>query len=174
MEKRYHNQQGLTLIETLIAMTLSSIILMIAINQLNLALKSYTTQRNTLKAQRNMQFAMNYIEKRIRELDQNEIIYHGEIQTIEGKDYKQAKAWIDLSGNTRSSLNTLIYFYRDRGELRVNKNRENNVLVEEIKEVTVREITEGALIEILIYGEGIETPIKSTIKLGHSLKGEKL
>ncbi|ABR48638.1 hypothetical protein Amet_2485 [Alkaliphilus metalliredigens QYMF] len=171
MTKRLHRQEGLTLIEVLIAMTIGSMIVILSISYLNIVVRGYITQQDTLRVERNMRFALNYIEKRIRECDQNQIIYHSDTRTIEGRNYDNQSIWIDLSGNKRSQPNTLIYFYKDTGELRVNKNNENNVLVNMINDIIVNELVEGKLIEIEIFGHGSSHPIKTILRLTNPLDG---
>lgn len=102
------------------------------------------------------------------EYNQKSIIYHNKDNIFEGKDYNNKTAWIDLSGRLSRKQNTLINFYKDKGEIRVNKNNENNVLSKNIKEVIVNELIEGELveIEIITYKSGYSS--KTKLKLEYS------
>lgn len=164
MVQRYNNR-GFTLLETILSMTLFSSVLIVFIP---FATRSITMQQeleNTLNLQHNTRFALNYIEKRIRECDKQQITYYPDKKSIEGKNDTYNKLWIDLSGNKRMTRNTLLYFYRSRGELRVNKNGENNVLVDGIKDIAVTEIVEGELLEIEVFASRIDYSVKTRLKL---------
>ncbi|SDK51835.1 PilW family protein [Natronincola ferrireducens] len=167
MNQYLHDNRGVTLIEIVVSITLISIVMMALTTIFIYSIGSYSRQVDEIAAKQKVQFALNYIEKRIRECDQYQITYHSNNQTIEGRDFEGKKVWIDLSGRRRNSFNTLLYFYRDRGELRVNKKNENNVLVDGIRDILVREIVEGELLEIEVIAHKIDYSVKLRLSLDY-------
>ncbi|AOY77055.1 PilW family protein [Clostridium formicaceticum] len=163
--KIFHSNRGITLVEVLLAMTLFAIILMSLITILTQYISYYRDYHERLAIKQSTRLALNYIEKRIRECNHQQMIYHAESQTIEGQNSMQERVWVDLSGQIRYEENTLLYFNRTTGELRVNKNKEHNVLVRNIKEIIIREIIEGRLIEIEVIAAGLDYSVKTSIRL---------
>lgn len=150
---RGYNNKGFSLLEVILAMTLFSSVLMIFIPFATRSLAMQEELEKKLTLQQNTRFALNYIEKRIRECDKQQILYNSHEKLIKSKNGTYDILWIDLSGNKRTAPNTLLYFYRSKGELRVNKNGENNVLVEDIEDIMVTEIIEGELLEIEVFAK---------------------
>jgi len=70
-----------------------------------------------------------------------------------------------MSGNRRSNKNTLLYFYKSKNEVRINKDNENNVLAVGIKDIKVTEIIEGDLLEIEVFSNEIDYSAKTILKL---------
>lgn len=164
MMKKYNNK-GFSLLEIILSMTLFSSILMTFIPFAISNIGMQQQLEDTLILQQNARFALNYIEKRIRECDKQQITYHSQQKLVEGKNETYDTLWIDLSGKKRTTPNTLLYFYRSKGELRVNKNGENNILVEGIKDIIVTEIIEGELLEIEVFSNVIDYSVKTRLKL---------
>ncbi|AKL95283.1 hypothetical protein CACET_c18350 [Clostridium aceticum] len=163
--KIFCSNQGITLLETILAMTLFAMIMMGLIIILMQNINYCREYQEILATKQNIRLTLNYIEKRIRECNHQEIIYHAETQTIEGKNNLKEEVWIDLSGNIRYDKNTLLYFNRARGELRVNKNKEHNVLAIGIGDIIAREIIEGSLIEIEVIGADMDYSVKTKLRL---------
>lgn len=127
-----------------------------------LALNNYKHYTGLRQTKHDVHLASKYIEKRLREFNQEDIIFDSDKNIFQGKNYKNEDTWVDLSGKMSLKKNTMIYFYKPTKEIRVNKNRENNVLCGNIGDVTVNELIEGRLIEIEItaYTTGYSTKIK--------------
>ncbi|WP_246579310.1 hypothetical protein [Alkaliphilus flagellatus] len=102
------------------------------------------------------------------ECNQKSIIYYGEEKIFQGRDYNNKIAWIDLSGEISRKQNTLINFYKDKNEIRVNKNNENNVLSNNIKNVIVNELVEGKLVEIEVITNKSRYSSKIKFKLEYT------
>ena len=157
--------KGFTLIETILALMLFSIIAItfipISINHMSI----YDRLDETLFIQQNARFALNYIEKRIRECNYQKTTYIPQDKTIESENYYGEKIWIDLSGDKRHNSNTMLYFYKEYGQLRVNKNGEHNVLYTLIKDIIPTEIVPGELLQIKVIAEKIDYSITTTIRL---------
>ncbi|SES71240.1 hypothetical protein SAMN05660297_00349 [Natronincola peptidivorans] len=159
------NNKGLSLIEVILSM---SIFCCILLGLISFMMQNITIQHHLVKSltpQQNTRFALNYIEKRIRECNQQSLIYHSTEKLIEGKNHENETIWIDLSGNKRNHYNTLLYYYAEKGELRVNKNGEHNVLIDEIEDILVTEVIENQLLAIEVFAKTIDYSVKTQIKL---------
>lgn len=166
MKRKYIlTPNGFTLIEIILAMTLFSIIALTFIPVSISHISFYNHFDSTLFLQQNTRFALNYIEKRIRECNHQSIHYIPQDKTIESQNYSGEKIWIDLSGRKRNNKNTLLYFNRGTGELRANKDGEHNVLYTEIKDIVVTEVIEGELLQIQVIADKIDYSVAVTIKL---------
>lgn len=130
-----------------------------------LSFKTYKGQTELLESKYDAKIVLKYIEKRLMECNQRSIIYYEEEKIFKGKDYNNITALIDLSGNLSKERNTLINFYKDRNEIRVNKNYENNILSNNIKDVIVNEIVEGKLIEIEVVTNKPDYSSKTKLNL---------
>jgi len=166
--KSKKKESGYMLVELLVSISLISIILISSSMVLNFTLNTYKNQTNLLETKHDAQIVLKYIEKRLMECNQESIIYHREERTFEGKDYNNKTAWIDLSGKISKRENTLINFYKDKSEIRVNKNKENNVLSNNIKDVIVNEIVEGKLVEIEVITNKSVYSSKIKLKLEYN------
>lgn len=111
--------------------------------------------------------ALKYIEKGLRELNQEDIIFDSNKNIFQSKNCNNENVWVDLSGKKSLKKNSLIYFYRITKEIRVNKNNENNVLCGNIDNVTVNELIEGQLIEIEVIADKIEYSDKIKLNLNY-------
>ncbi|SNR86600.1 prepilin-type N-terminal cleavage/methylation domain-containing protein [Anaerovirgula multivorans] len=167
MKGSHLNSKGFTLIEVILAMLLFSIIAITFIPISVSHLSFYNKLDDTLFIQQNTKFVLNYIEKRIRECDRQSTLYISQDKTIESKDFSGEEVWVDLSGKKRNNKNTLLYFYRSTGELRVNKNGEHNVLYTQIKDIEVTEVVEGELLQIKVIADKIDYSVTTTIKLNY-------
>jgi len=141
-------ENGYMLVELLVSIFLISIILISSSMIFSFTFNTYKNQISILEEKHDAQIVLKYIEKRLMECNQEAIIYHVNDKIFEGKDYTNKTAWVDLSGKLSRKQNTLVNFYKDKSEIRVNKNNENNVLNNNIKDVIVNELVEGKLIEI--------------------------
>lgn len=130
-------------------------------------LSIYNRLDNRLLIQQNTRLALHYIEKCIQECNQQMVSYFPHDKTIVSKNYLNEKIYIDLSGRKRNDKNTLLYFNRDTGELRVNKNGEHNVLCILISDIKIIEIIEGKLLQIQVVGDNNSYSVTTTIKLGY-------
>ncbi|NLM03582.1 MAG: hypothetical protein GX214_00980 [Clostridiales bacterium] len=162
---KFKVKSGFTLLETILATTILSSILIIFIPLCiqNLSMQEDIEKELTYK--HNVRIVLNYIEKNIRECDKLKIKYHPDKKTIEGSNDIYKTFYIDMSGNRRSNKNTLLYFYKSKNEVRINKDNENNVLAVGIKDIKVTEIIEGDLLEIEVFSNEIDYSAKTILKL---------
>lgn len=133
---------------------------------------SYKHYMDTWQIKHDVHIALKYIEKRLREFNQVDIVFDSDKNIFRGKNYKNESARVDLSGNISYKMNTMVYFYKSKGEIRFNKNNEHNVLADNIKDVTVNELVEGQLIEIEVIPN--KTEYSDKIRLNLSYKKEKI
>ncbi len=149
------NQKGLTLIEVIISFALLSLI-MLAVFQFHFfIIVNSKAQAETMETEQNLRQAMGFIEKRLREMDNQTLQYVPAQQTFKSRMKRtdgpgQITVWMDFSGRIRNSLNTWLYHDKTSKTLRVSKNREHNVLHLNIDTVEVEEITPGSLIKITL------------------------
>lgn len=134
---------------------------------LNSTMKSYSYHTDGLQEEHQVDYTLKYIEKRLREFNQQNIIFDSTQNIFKGKNDIDENAFIDLGGKTSYKKNTMIYFYRSRQEIRVNKNTEHNVLVKQIEDIIVRELVEGKLIEIEVIAAGGEYSNKIKLNLDY-------
>ena len=127
------------------------------------ALNSYGRHTELLQTRHDVHIASRYIEKSLREFNQEGIIFDSDNNIFQGKDYSDKDAWVYLSGKKSVKINTLIYFYDATKEIRVNKNNEHNVLCGNIRNVTVNELIEGKLIEIEVTAYKTEYSVKTRV-----------
>lgn len=168
---KFKNQEaGFTLIESLVSITLISIILIGIFSVFNFTIRSYKNYIENLEIEHGVNYTLRYIEKRLREFNQENIIFDSEKNLFIGERHNGQKAYIDLSGRVSHRGNTLLYFYRATRQVRVNKNQENNVLVGKIDDIIVRELVEGKLIEIEVIASKIKYSNK--IELGLNYRKE--
>ncbi|TCO79178.1 prepilin-type N-terminal cleavage/methylation domain-containing protein [Marinisporobacter balticus] len=162
--KKWNNKRGFTFIEVFLSITLFSIIMGAFLTHFLFFVKTCSKDTKILGITQELRCASNYIENTIRMCNYKKIIYNDKQKRFTGEDRNANKVYIDLSGKIQYEQNTLIYFYEDKRELRINKRGEHNILVEHIKEITVSEIIENKLIEIEVFGDQ-EKSVKTTIKI---------
>ena len=134
------------------------------------AFNSYRRHTDLWQTKHEVYIASKYIEKSLREFNQEDIIFDSDNNIFQGKDYNDKDAWVYLSGKRSFKTNTLIYFYDATKEIRVNKNNENNVLCGNIGNVTVNELIEGKLIEIEITAYKTDYSVKTRLNLNYRKK----
>lgn len=150
-----NNRQGLTLVEVLVSFTLLSII-MLTFFQFNFFIISNNrAQAQALETEQNLRQAMEFIEKRLREMDSQTLQYVPAQQTFKARMNRPGgpghiTVWVDFSGHNRNRLNTWLYHDRTSGTLRISKNGEHNVLHRHIDTVKVEELSPGSLIKITL------------------------
>ncbi len=167
MKSNSLGEKGFSLIEVLLAISLFSIIIITLLPVCTSHLLVYNKLDNELLMQHNTRFAMKYIEKEIRKCNQKSTIYIPQDRTIMSTNYSGEKTWVDLSGNKRNEPNTLIYFNKGTMELRLNKNKEHNILCSDIKDIIVTEIVEGELLQIEIIANKINYSVTRIIKIAN-------
>ncbi|MGI6426656.1 MAG: prepilin-type N-terminal cleavage/methylation domain-containing protein [Natronincolaceae bacterium] len=160
-------QNGFTLIESIISIALTSIIIIITSSLFSFTLNSYKRYTDTRQIKYDVHIASKYIEKGLKEFNQEDIIFDSEKNIFQSKNCNNENIWVDLSGKKSLKKNTLIYFYRTTKEIRVNKNNENNVLCGNIYNVVVNELIEGRLIEIEVIADEIEYSNKIKLNLNY-------
>lgn len=161
---------GLTLIEVMISMALISLLLMAAYSGSFFIMTHHRQQSHQFKEEQNLRQAMDAIEKRFRELNQQNITYQPAQKTFKSSIPRAGfpgttTVWIDFSGFNRNRLNTWLYFDRTSGTLRVSKNHEHNVLYTGIEDILITEVIAGSLIEIKLVGRRIDREQTLTLKL---------
>lgn len=165
-----NRQKGFTLIECIVSIALISIIIINASSVLSFAINSYKHYTETWQVEHNQQLALKYIEKRLKEFNQESIIFDSKNNIFQGTRHNGQIGYVDLSGKISYNKNTMIYFYKTRKEVRVNKNSEHNVLVSNIDDVIVNELIEGKLIEIEVVINKNKNPYKIRLNLNYGKK----
>ncbi|MDW7670631.1 MAG: prepilin-type N-terminal cleavage/methylation domain-containing protein [Bacillota bacterium] len=160
------NRKGLTLIEVIISLSLLSLVLVTFFTCGLFALNQHLQQSKQLRADRNLRISVDLIEKRLREMDRQQIEYKPSSQVFEARmnipnSSLKADVRVDLSGKSSSNHNTWIYFDRASGSLRTNKAGEHNVQIPGIENIDVNEVITGQL--FLITLTGAETPQPQTL-----------
>lgn len=156
-------EAGYILVEYIVSISLISIILISTSILFYFVFSSYKHHTETWETEHDAQIVLKYIEKRLREFNQENIIFDDKKNVFQGKTHENKSVWVDLSGEISNRTNTLIYFYKAKREIRVNKNNEHNVLSSNIKDVIITELVEGKLIEVEVITGG--TNYSSKIKL---------
>jgi len=149
---------GLTLIEVMISFALLSLILATTFTFNLFILSQNKVQAESLREEQNLRMAMDAVEKRLREMDQQSLVYFPHQQTFRCQMKRPDQpgtmnVWLDFSGQNRNRLNTWLYFDKTSGTLRVNKKQEHNVLHRGIRDVTIEEVEPGKLIRVTLTGE---------------------
>lgn len=151
--KKYNNQKGFTLIEIFISITLFAILMTTLMSYFVFCVKNCTKQIALLERKENLRQALGYIERSIQFSNQEKFIYDEASKTFIGEDLKKNKVVIDLSGKINCKDHVLLYFYKNRKQLRKNINGEHNILLEGITDIYVREIIKNSLFEIEVIGK---------------------
>ncbi len=148
-------EKGYILIELILSISFIAIILTSISVLFFSSFKTYEHKTKSLNAKHDAQIVLKYIEKRLKEFNQEDIIYDVENKTFKGKRSDNRIALINLSGKLSMKPNTLINFYKNKNQVRINKNSENNVLSNNIEGINVNEIVKGNLIEIEVITKDI-------------------
>ncbi|GEM_PF-1442640 len=156
------NIGGIILIELMVTLCLFVLLLGFL---LRIFLLTYThwskefDHRNTFEE---MQYAIHYIDRMTKRMDQQTFQYDKWSSTLTCKNYLGETSYFDFSGNRRVDRNTYLYYDRNRGELMTNKNKEYNTLIKGVKELTV-EYENTGLLSLQLEMEGsIEEYFKIT------------
>ncbi|WP_168198273.1 PilW family protein [Crassaminicella thermophila] len=165
MKKLYVCKKGVTLIEVMISITLFSIIMISLTTYFLGIINNCNSQMEILKMKQNVRFALNQIDKILRECNQQEIIYYDNMKKFELKNNKDDTVFVDLSGIQQNKFNTILYFNKDKRQLRINKKGEHNVLIDYIKDISIKEIIDNKLIEIEVFSDKIDYSVKMRLNL---------
>ncbi|NMA03776.1 MAG: hypothetical protein GX925_03615 [Clostridiales bacterium] len=155
------------MIECIISIALISIIIISSSLLFSFALNSYKYYTDTWQIKHDVHITLKYIEKNLREFNQENIIFDSSKNMFQGKNYNNDNVLIDLSGEISQVKNTLIYFCRAEKQTRVSKNREHNVLCDNIGDIIINELIEGRLIEIEVIADKIEYSAKIRLNLNY-------
>lgn len=153
------NRKGLTLIEIILSFALLSLVLITFHTCVMFGLTQHNRQQAQLKADRNLRLSVDLIEKRLREMDRQSIVYKPAQKTFEAvmkvpQHSSPVNVKVDLSGmNKLYGHHTWIYYSRTTGTLRANKAGEHNILSTGISRIEVTELIAGQLFEITLTGE---------------------
>lgn len=168
--KEFKNQQGgFTLIESMISIVLISIIMVGAFLLFSSACNNYKHYIDSLQTKHDVDITLKYIEKRLREFNQEDIIFDSKKNIFQGKNYDNKVVWVNLSGEIPQNRNmTLIYFDKSKKKVGVNKNQEHNVLARNIGDIIVNELVEGRLLEIEVISDRTGYSAKIKLNLNYS------
>lgn len=161
-------QKGFTLIECIVSIVFIFIIITSIFLLFSFAFNNYKHYIDSRQIKHDVHITLKYIEKRLKEFNQEDIIFDGDKNIFQGKNYDNKSVWVDLSGKKSFKTNTMIYFYRPTKEIRVNKDKEHNVLCGNIGDIIVNELVEGQLIEIEVIADKIEYSAKIKLNLNYS------
>lgn len=155
------------MIECIISVALISIIITGSSLLFSFAFNSYKHYTDTWQIKHDVHTTLKYIEKNLREFNQKNIIFDSNENIFRGKNYNNDDVLIDLSGEISQVKNTLIYFCRAEKQTRVSKNKEHNVLCDNIGDIIINELIEGRLIEIEVIADKIEYSAKTRLNLNY-------
>ena len=156
--------------ECIISVVFISIIIINIFLLFSFTFNSYRYYVHLKQIKHNVHITLKYIEKRLNEFNQADIIFDSDENTFQGKNYNDENVWIDLSGKKSLKKNTMIYFYKATKEIRVNKNNEHNILTDNIGDIIVNELIKGQLIEIEVVADRAEYSAKIRLNLNYNRK----
>ncbi len=161
-------QKGFTLIECVTSIALISIIMTGTFLLFSFVFDSYNHYIDFQQVKHNVHITLKYIEKRLKEFNQESIVFDSDTNIFQGKRYDDKTVRVDLSGEKSFKTNTMIYFYKPKNEIRVNKNGEHNVLSCGIEDIIVRELVKSRLIEIEVIADKAEYSAKIKLNLNYN------
>lgn len=163
-----NRQKGFTLIEVIISIALITIIITATSSLFALATNSYKRYTDTWQVKHDVHTALKYIEKGLKEFNQEDIIFDSDKNIFQSKNCDNKNVFVNLSGKVpRKQDISLIYFNRPEKRVGVNKNGEYNTLANDIDDIKVNELIEGQLIEIEVVTDKIEYSNKIRLNLNY-------
>lgn len=162
------NNKGFTLLELMLVLLLCSLLVSVYIGVISQAISYWQEHIEQIRISENLQYSMHFIEKNLRQLDQQQITFSSDIQQIMSKNSQGQTSYMDFSGRKIYNINTYFYYYAGNRQLRINRNREHNVLATNIDQVEIREIIPNKLIEVSLSSfdkQGKKHTIKSKIRI---------
>ncbi len=159
------SEKGFSLIEVIISVAVLGMVLIFISNLFNMNVKYWVSFNKELEIKRNLNITKIFIEKGVRECNQANIIYDDRNKIIKGKNSNGDIVFVNLSGKRIYDYNTLIYFYKDTKEVRINKSGEHNVLAKYIDDIIIKEIIPEQLLEIVIFADQMDYSIKFNLRI---------
>jgi prepilin-type N-terminal cleavage/methylation domain-containing protein len=167
--KKILNTEGFTLLEMMLTLFISSLLVFIYITLNSQSITYWQENIEKIRINENLQYSLHYIEKNLRQFDQQHIEYFPELLQLKSENSQGQTSYMDFSGRIIYTRNTYLYYHAGNRQLRVNRNTEHNVLARDIDQVNVREIIPGTIIEVSLSTfdkQGVEHTLKSTIRIG--------
>lgn len=167
-KKKVLNNNGFTLLELMLVLLLCSLLVSVYIGIVSQSLNYYQENIEKIRIHENLQYSLHFIEKNLRQLDQQQIEYSSEIKQITSENSQGQPSYMDFSGKKSYYKNTYFYYHSGNRQLRINRDREHNVLAINIDQVKIREVIPGNLVEISLSSydsHGKEHSLKSKIRI---------
>ncbi|NBG88791.1 prepilin-type N-terminal cleavage/methylation domain-containing protein [Isachenkonia alkalipeptolytica] len=162
------DSKGFTLLELMLTLLLSSLLILTYATIVLQSVQYWQYHIEQVRVHENLQYALHYIEKNIRQFNQQEIQYIPDMKQIISRNSQGELSYMDFSGENLNQWNTYLYYQKGNRRLLINRKRENNVLAQDIDQLIIKEVQSGALIEVSISSkdtQGKEHTLKSQIRI---------
>lgn len=162
------NHKGFTILELMLVLLLCSLLVFVYTGVVSQSIHYWQENIEQVRINENLQYSLHYIEKNIRQFNQQQIEYFSEIQQIKSENSQGQTSYMDFSGKMIHNRNTYLYYHAGNRQLRINRNTEHNVLAKDIDQVRIIEVIPGNLIEVSLSSfdkNGKEHTLKSKIRI---------
>ncbi len=162
------NNKGFTLLELMLVLLLCSLLIFVYTTIVSQSINYWQENIEQIHIHENLQYSLHYIEKNLRQFNQQQIKYYPNIQQIESENSQGQTSYMDFSGRVIYNTNTYLYYHKGNRQLRINRNTEHNILAINIDQVNVREVIPHTLIEVSLSTfdkNGKEHTLKSKIRI---------
>ena len=162
------NNNGFTLLELMLALLLCTLLVSVYIGIVSQIIDYWQEKNEEIHIHENLQYSLHFIEKNLRQLDQQQIEYSSGILQIISKNSQGQTSYMEFSGKMTYNSNTYFYYHAGNRQLRINRNTEHNVVAIDIDQVKIREIIPGALVEVTLSSfdkHGKEHTLTSKIRI---------
>lgn len=164
------NDYGFTLLELILVLFLCSLLTSYYVGMVSHSINYWQESIERIRVYENLQYSLHFIEKNIRQFDQQKMEYCPDILQIKSENSQGQISYMDFSGNMIYHFNTYMYYHAGNRQLRINRNTEHNVLALDIHGVSVREVIPGTLLEISLSSRdkyGKEHTLTTKIRINH-------
>ncbi len=144
------DRQGFTLLELMLTLLLCSFLVLTYTTMVAKSLKYWQYHIEQVRIHENLHYALHYVEKNLRQFNQQEINYVSEIKQIKGENSQGEPSYMDFRGDILHNRNTYLYYQKGKRQIHINRNREHNVLARNIDQLDIEEIVSGSLIKVSI------------------------
>lgn len=162
------NNQGVTLLELILVLLLCSLLVSLYIGIVSQSIHYWQEKIEEIRIHENLQYSMHFIEKNLRQFNQQQLEYFPDILQIRSENSQGETSYMDFSGKIIYHYNTYLYYHAGNRQLRINRNKEHNVLAQNIDNIEVREIIPDILLEVTISSfdkQGEMYSLKSKIRI---------
>jgi len=144
------NNKGFTLLELMLVLLLCTLLVSVYIGIVSKVLEYWQEKNEEIRIHENLQYSLHFIEKNLRQLDQQQIEYFPESMQIISNNSLGQTSYMDFSGKMCYMENTYFYYHAGNRQLRINRKNEHNVVSINIDQVRIRELVPGTLVEVTL------------------------